>query len=129
MAYEHLLSTEELMAAREEAKIRRHEQITQAISNGATIHYCSTSLTEDERETIINVSEADQTAYACTSIARDITKFLTRGWEITSVTYKEGSRDPKDNSVGIVEMTFKAPARCVTIGSNKGTLSQINSEL
>ena len=51
------LSSEELAKATEEAKIRKQQKIQQAIDNGVHINYINCSLSLEERETLVNISE------------------------------------------------------------------------
>ena len=123
MAYEHLYmnrpSKEEMATAREEAKLRKQEIITQAIANGAYVNFYPTSLIEEERETLINIDDVDKVAIIHTSIQRDMTKLISRGWKITSITYRRNGIDPKDCTAGIIEMGFTAPANCISYKTNK----------
>ena len=123
MAGEHLLanrpSKEEMAAAREEAKRKKQEIISKAISNGAEIYYCPMSLIEEERETLICMNEAENKTIAHTSIQKDMTKLISRGWKITSITYRRNGIDPHDNTAGIVEMRFEAPMGSISYKTNK----------
>lgn len=67
-------------------------------------------LSDDERETIIRLDYATGLAFVDSSISTDITKFINKGWKITSVT-----RSTANNS--IQAMTFVGPANKFTIRS------------
>lgn len=123
MAYEHLTlnrpSKEEMAAAREEAKRKKQAIIAKAISNGASIQYCPTGLVEEERETLICMNEAEKKTIVHTSIQKDMTKLISRGWNIISITYKRNGMDPHDNTAGIIEMGFEAPMNSISYKTNK----------
>ena len=123
MAYEHLTlnrpSKEEMAAAREEAKIRKQAIIAKAISDGAAIHYYPISLIEEERETLICMNDAEKKTVIHTSIQKDMTKLIAKGWKITSITYRRNGMDPKDNTAGIIEMSFVGPMNGITYKLNK----------
>lgn len=127
MAYEHLTlnrpSKEEMAAAREEAKHKRQEIVAKAISNGAVIHYYPTSLMEEERETLICINEAEKKTVIHTSIQKDMTRLISRGWEITSITYRRNGMNPKDNTAGIIEMGFIGPMNGISYKANKSNLN------
>jgi hypothetical protein len=111
------LTSKDREQAREEGKRKKQEIIAKAISDGATIHYNSMSITDEERETLIQMDYMDQTATVYTSIQRDMTKLIARGWKIISITYKRSSIDPKDNTAGIIEMGFIGPIKKIGFGS------------
>lgn len=82
---------EERMAAKQ-AKIEERTRIVQeAIRNGATIQYITSHLTSDEQETHITYSN-NGVCIADTTIPKDITTFIKKGWKITSVTYYANSQ-------------------------------------
>lgn len=109
------LSQEELMQAKEEAKIIKRKKIAEAIKSGIPIYYTNTNISLEERETLINISEMDNTVLIDSTIQKDMTKCLNRNWEITSITYRKNGTDKNDNLIGIVGMSFKAPANKISI--------------
>jgi hypothetical protein len=113
--------SESMMAAR----VKREEIIQNALDNGALVHKTSGSLSEDERETLIRLDYLTGLAFIDSSIPSDITKFINRGWKITSIT-----RSVKDNS--IQAMTFVGPAskfsiRSVSSGSDGDDVDDIDA--
>ena len=109
------LPQEELMQAKEEAKIIKRKKIAEAIKSGVPIYYTNTNISLEERETLINISEMGNTALIDSTIQKDMTKCLNRNWEITSITYRKNGMDENDNLIGIVGMSFKAPANKISI--------------
>ena len=109
------LSQEELIQLKEEAKVIKRKKIAEAIKSGIPIHYTNTSISLEERETLINISEMDNTALIDSTIQKDITKCLNRNWEITSITYRKNGTDKNDCLMGISGMTFKGPANKISI--------------
>ena len=111
------LTPEDRERAREEGKRKRQEIITQAIADGACVNFYPTSITEEERETLIQMDGMDQKATIHTSIQRDMTKLISRGWKITSITYRRNGMDPNDCTAGIIEMSFTGPIKKISFGS------------
>lgn len=111
----HKLSPEEFARATEEARIRKQQRISEAIKAGASVQYINCSLSSEERETIINISEIDGTATIESTIQRDITKCINKGWKINGITYRRSAIDPNDNLIGIVGMKFTAPFNKISI--------------
>jgi hypothetical protein len=111
------LTTEDRERAREEAKRKKQNIISQAITDGACVNFCPVSITEEERETLIQMDDMDQKATIHTSIQRDMTKLISRGWKITSITYRRNGMDPKDCTAGIIEMSFTGPIKKISFGS------------
>ena len=109
------LSQEELIQLKEEAKVIKRKKIAEAIKSGIPIHYTNTSISLEERETLINISEMDNAALIDSTIQKDITKCLNRNWEITSITYRKNGTDENDNLIGIIGMSFKSPANKISI--------------
>ena len=109
------LSGEELAKATEEARIRKQQKIQQAIDNGVHINYINCSLSLEERETLVNISEETGLATIDTTIQRDITKCLNRGWKIIAITYRKSAVDENDCLMGISGMTFEGPANKISI--------------
>lgn len=99
-------TSEEILAAR----AKREEIIQNALDNGALLYKMKNWLSDDERETIIRLDYATGLAFVDSSISTDITKFINKGWKITSVT-----RSTANNS--IQAMTFVGPANKFTIRS------------
>lgn len=109
------LSNDELARAAEEARIRKQQRIEEAIKNGAKIIYINCSLSLEERETLINISEIDNIVTVDTSIQKDITKFINKGWKITSITYRKSAININDRLMGIAAMTFEGPINKISI--------------
>jgi hypothetical protein len=98
------VTTEERLAAKQEAQERRNQIIQQAIRNGASVHHILVPLSGDEMETLINISY-DDSIIIDSSIGSDIRKLIDGGWEITSITYYNdrvcGITCKSDNRKGI----------------------------
>ena len=92
------------------ARAKRKEIIQNALDNGATLYKIKNWLSDEERETLIRLDYATGLAFIDSSIPTDITKFINKGWKITSVT-----RSAANNS--IQAMTFVGPASKFTIRS------------
>ena len=107
-------SAEELVAAKKAAKEEKQSRIKEAIKNGARIDYANTFLTEDEKETIINIENND-TVIIDTTISKDITKCLNGNWEIIGITYNRKFTKDEDCFAGLIGMTFKGDRNNVTI--------------
>ena len=88
MAFEYLanITAEEKLAARQAAQEERERIIQQAIKNGARVQYITSRLTSEEQETHISWGN-DDSVIIDTTIPRDITKCIKRGWKIVSITY------------------------------------------
>ena len=57
----------------------------------------------EERETLVNISEETGLATIDTTIQRDITKCLNRGWKITAITYRKSAVDENEARQKIME--------------------------
>jgi hypothetical protein len=68
---------------------------------------------------LINIDDVNKIATIDTSVQRDMTKLISKGWKITSITYRRNGMDPKDCTAGIIEMGFTAPASCISYKTNK----------
>lgn len=88
MANHNLLiqTPEERAAIRAAAQERREQILQEAIQNGASVNYTDCHLTQEEWETHILYSY-DGTCIIDTTLPKDITKCLNRGWKITAITY------------------------------------------
>lgn len=72
------------------AQERRNQIIQDAINNGASVNYTTARLTSEEWETHV-YWDNDGNTIIDTTIPKDITKCINRGWEITRITYYEGT--------------------------------------
>lgn len=111
-------STEELIAAKKAAREEKQSRIKEAIKNGIRIDYINTSLTEDEKETVINI-ENDNTVIIDTTIPKDITKCLNGNWEIIGITYNKKFMKSRDCFAGLLGVTFKGDRNNITIRTCK----------
>lgn len=111
-------STEELVAAKKAAREEKQSRIKEAIKNGARINYANTILTEDEKETIINI-ESDNTVIIDTTIPKDITKCLKGNWEIIGITYNRKFIKDEDCFAGLLGVTFKGSRNNIIIRTCK----------
>ena len=109
MAFEYLtnVSIEEKLAARLAAQEERERIIQKAIQNGVPVQYMTSRLTSDEQETHI-MWDNDGNVIIDTTIPKDITKCIKRGWEIVSITYY------KDTNT-VSGMIFKGKSNKVSI--------------
>lgn len=72
------------------AQEKRERILKEAIKNGATICYMTSRLTSEEWETHIYINN-NGNCVIDTTIPKDITKCINRGWKITHITYYEGT--------------------------------------
>jgi hypothetical protein len=100
-------TAEEREAARQAAQEERERIIQEAIKNGATVNYMTSRLTLDEQETHI-CWDIEGNTIIDTSILKDITKCLKRGWEITAVTYYADTNT-------VAGMSFKGKSNKISI--------------
>ena len=109
MAFEHLtnITAEEKLAARLAAQEERERIIQQAIQNGASVQYITSRSTSEEWETHI-LWDNEGNAIIDTTIPKDMTKCIKRGWEIISVTYY------KDTNT-VAGMIFKGQSNKISI--------------
>ena len=77
---------EERAAIRAAAQERKEQILQEAIRNGASVNYTDCHLTQEEWETHIMYGIGD-TCIIDTTLPKDITKCLNRGWKITAITY------------------------------------------
>ena len=77
---------EERSAIFQAAQEERQRKIQAAIDNGATVHYLSSRMTQEEWETHI-FSTNDGKVIIDTTIPKDITKCLKGNWKIIDITY------------------------------------------
>jgi hypothetical protein len=113
MAYRNppILTPEEKMAARQAAQEERERIIQKAIKKGASVQYITSRLTSDEQETLVSWDNSGYTIID-TTIPRDITKCIKRGWKIISITYY------KDTDT-IAGMIFKGKSTNIAIKNVK----------
>ena len=79
--------TQEERAAIFAAAQERRKQILQdAIDNGASTYYTTARLTSEEWETHV-YWDNDGSCIIDTTIPKDITKCINRGWKILNITY------------------------------------------
>lgn len=102
-----ILTRDERMANRQAAQEERERIIQEAIDNGAHVNYMSSKITQDEMETHIRINN-DGECVIDTTIARDITKCIKRGWKIERITYYQGTKQ-------VVGMTFVGSASNISI--------------
>ena len=105
--YFPILTHDERVASIQAAQEERERLIQEAINNGAKVNYMSSRLTQDEMETHIRINN-DGECVIDTTIARDITKCMKRGWKITHVTYYQGTKQ-------VAGITFTGNASNISI--------------
>lgn len=76
----------ERAAIRAAAQERKEQILQEAIRNGASVNYTDCHLTQEEWETHIMYGIGG-TCIIDTTLPKDITKCLNRGWKITAITY------------------------------------------
>lgn len=89
MAYSNNLpvhTQEERAAIFAAAQERRNQIVQQAINNGASVQYVTARLTQEEWETHIRMDN-NGVCIIDTTLPKDITKCINRGWEIVNITY------------------------------------------
>ena len=91
MAFEYLtnITAEEKLAARQAAQEERDRIIKKAINDGAKVQYMTSRLSTEEQETHISIGNGE--CLIDTTIPKDMTKCIKRGWSIQSVTYYKGT--------------------------------------
>lgn len=98
---------EEREAARVAAQEERERIIQQAINDGASVQYITSRITLEEQETHIYWDTEGNTIID-TTILKDITKCLKRGWKIIGITYY-------DDINTVAGMMFKGKSNKISI--------------
>lgn len=111
--FKHLtsLTTEEKLAARQAAQEERERIIQQSIQNGASVQYLTSRITQDEWETHI-YWDNDGNTIIDTTIPKDMTKCMKRGWPIIGVTYYRDTNT-------VAGMIFKGKSNKISILSSQ----------
>lgn len=116
-----ILTPEERVAAKQAAQEKRERAIQSAIQNGASVKYLTTHLTSEEYETHIYWDNMGNTIID-TTIPKDITKLIKRGWQITSITYY------KDANI-IAGMIFKGKSNGVSLKNLNKAVNEANDQI
>lgn len=72
------------------AQEKRNQIIQDAIINGASVNYTTARLISEEWETHV-YWDNDGSCIIDTTIPKDITKCINRGWKILNITYYAGT--------------------------------------
>ena len=101
------LTPEERAAAKQAAQEKREQILQDAIHNGATVQYMTSRMTSEEWETHISWDN-EGNAIIDTTIPKEITKCIKRGWTIVGITYYQ------DTNI-VAGMIFKGKSNKISI--------------
>lgn len=73
-------------SGRKAAQELKNKIIQEAVMRGASVQRITTNLTSEETETLIHIN-SDGSCIIDSTLSKDITKLINRGYEIIGVTY------------------------------------------